>query len=192
MLPFRTIRRAFGRHVSGRRAAVAALVLAAPVLAATSTTASAADPRLLGTFKDWNAFAFEEGGHKVCYISSQPKKKEPVAAKRGDIYVLVTHRPAEKTLDVVSFIIGYTFKKDSETTVDVGGKSFKLFNEGETAWARDAETDKAMAAAMRDAKGKPMVVKGLSSRGTKTTDTYSTDGMAQAYDAINKACDVKR
>lgn len=187
MLPIRTIRRTAG----------AALLLAGPILAAavtmgTVTTASAADPRLLGTFKDWNAFAFDEGGHKVCYLSSQPKKKEPAAAKRGDIYVLVTHRPAEKALDVVSFVVGYPLKKDSESTVDVGGKSFKLFTDGETAWARDADTDKAVTAAMRDAKGKSMVVKGVSARGTKTTDTYSTDGFAQAYDAINQACGVKR
>lgn len=182
MLPFRTIRRAAG----------SALILAGSILVVSATAASAADPRLLGTFKDWNAFAFEESGHKVCYISSQPKKKEPAAAKRGDIYVLVTHRPAEKTLDVVSFIIGYPFKKDADTTVDIAGKSFKLFTDGETAWARDAETDKAITAALRDAKGKPMVVKGTSTRGTRTTDTYSTDGVADAYAAINKACDVKR
>ncbi|WP_246200958.1 invasion associated locus B family protein [Azospirillum brasilense] len=73
-----------------------------------------------------------------------------------------------------------------------GGKSFKLFTDGETAWARDADTDKAVTAAMRDAKGKSMVVKGVSARGTKTTDTYGTDGFAQAYDAINQACGVKR
>ncbi|MFL7900240.1 invasion associated locus B family protein [Azospirillum argentinense] len=187
MLPIRTIRRTAG----------AALLLAGPILAAavtmgTVTTASAADPRLLGTFKDWNAFAFDEGGHKVCYLSSQPKKKEPAAAKRGDIYVLVTHRPAEKALDVVSVVVGYPLKKDSESTLDVAGKSFKLFTDGETAWARDADTDKAVTAAMRDAKGKSMVVKGVSGRGTKTTDTYSTDGFAQAYDAINQACGVKR
>lgn len=148
MLPIRTIRRTAG----------AALLLAGPILAATVATASAADPRLLGTFKDWNAFAFDEGGHKVCYLSSQPKKKEPAAAKRGDIYVLVTHRPAEKALDVVSVVVGYPLKKDSESTLDVAGKSFKLFTDGETAWARDADTDKAVTAAMRDAKGKSMVV----------------------------------
>ncbi|QCO15303.1 hypothetical protein D3869_08725 [Azospirillum brasilense] len=182
MLPIRTIRRTAG----------AALLLAGPILAATVATAAAADPRLLGTFKDWNAFAFDEGGHKVCYMSSQPKKKEPAAAKRGDIHVLVTHRPAEKALDVVSFIVGYPLKKDSESTVEVGGKTFKLFTDGETAWARDADTDKAVTAAMRDAKGKSMLVKGVSGRGTKTTDTYSTDGFAQAYDAINQACGVKR
>lgn len=185
MLPIRAIRR-----TAGATALVPALVLAASLLTAAGS-AAAADPRLLGTFKDWNAFAFEEKGAKVCYISSQPKKKEPAGAKRGDVYVLVTHRPAEKTLDVVSFIAGYPFKKESETVLDVGGKSFKLFTDGETAWARDSDTDKAITAAIRDT-SKPMTVKGISGRGTKTTDTYSLDGATQAYDAINQACNVKR
>lgn len=180
MLQNRTIRGA---------AASAALALTLAVLPA---AVSAAEPKVLGTFKDWNAFSFDEGGHKVCYMSSQPKKKEPAAAKRGNIYVLVTHRPGEKTFDVVSFIVGFGMKKDGDTTVDVNGKNFKLFADNETAWARDADTDKAIVAAMRESKGKPLVMKAVSGRGTKTTDTYSLDGLAEAYKAINDACGVKR
>ncbi|ANC93185.2 hypothetical protein A6A40_11250 [Azospirillum humicireducens] len=176
------------RRLAG--AALAGSVLSALFAAAlTAAPAAAADPRHLGTFKDWNAFAFEEKGQKVCYISSQPKKTEP-KAKRGDIYALVTHRPSEKTLDVVSIIVGYPFKKGSEAEVSVDGKEFKLFTDGETAWARDAEGDRAVTAALRN--GKQMVVKGVSGRGTRTTDTYSLAGVGQAYDAINEACGVKR
>ena len=39
--------------------------------------------------------------------------------------------------------------------------------------------------------GKAMVVKGTSSRGTLTTDTYSLAGFTAAYAAIGKACKVK-
>jgi len=177
MLHFRTV----------RGAAVALLALTA-----LADGALAAEPKVLGTFKDWKAFVFEESGQKVCYMSSQPKKKEPASAKRGDAYLLVTHRPGEKSLDVVSFTVGYPFRKDSEALVDVGSKSFKLFTDGETAWARDAETDKAVVAALRDAKAKSVVMKGTSGRGTGTTDTYSLDGVGEAYGAINQACGVKR
>ncbi|WP_207462538.1 invasion associated locus B family protein [Azospirillum sp. SYSU D00513] len=173
-----------------RRAARAALVLAGPILVALGGTAAAAEPRQLGTFKDWNAFAFEEGGNKVCYVSSQPKKTEPANVRRGNIYALVTHRPAERALDVVSVLIGYPFKEGTEATVEVDRKPFSLFTDGETAWARDAETDKALAAAMRA--GASMTVKGTSSRGTRTTDTYSLAGISQAYEAINEACGLKR
>jgi hypothetical protein len=40
--------------------------------------------------------------------------------------------------------------------------------------------------------GSAMVIKGTSNRGTTTTDTYSLSGTSQAYEAINKACNVKR
>ncbi|WP_377808384.1 invasion associated locus B family protein [Azospirillum sp. A29] len=188
MLLPNAVRRFAGAVFAG---SVVSSILAAGFLAAgvTAAPAAAADPRHLGTFKDWNAFLFEEKGQKVCYISSQPKKSEP-KAKRGDIYTLVTHRPAEKALDVVSVIVGYPFKKGSEAEVSIDGKDFKLFTDGETAWARDADADRAVTAALRN--GKQMVVKGVSGRGTKTTDTYSLAGVGQAYDAINEACAVKR
>lgn len=161
-----------------------AAVAAVTVLA--TAPAGAADPKVLGSFKDWNAFTFDESGKPVCYISSQPQKKEPAGARRGDIYVLVTHRPAEKTLDVVSFIVGYPLRKGSDATVEIDGKSFTLFTDGETAWARDAETDRAIVAAMRA--GSTMVMKGVSQRGTRTTDTYSLAGVSDAHDAIGTAC----
>lgn len=188
MLLPNAVRRIAGAAFAG---SVLSTVFAAGLFASgmAAAPAAAADPRHLGTFKDWNAFVFEEKGQKVCYISSQPKKTEP-KAKRGDIYTLVTHRPAEKALDVVSVIVGYPFKKGSEAEVNIDGKDFKLFTDGETAWARDADGDRAVTTAMRD--GKQMVVKGVSSRGTKTTDTYSLAGVSQAYDAINEACGVKR
>ena len=40
-------------------------------------------------------------------------------------------------------------------------------------------------------RGARLVVKGTSSRGTKTTDTYSLKGFSAAFKAIGKACKVK-
>ncbi|WP_029010323.1 invasion associated locus B family protein [Azospirillum halopraeferens] len=168
-------------------AASATLALALAVL---PNVASAAEPRFLGSFRDWNAFSFDESGQTVCYMSSQPQKKEPGNVRRGDIYALVTHRPAENTFDVVSIIVGYPFRKNSEASIAIDGKDFALFTDGETAWARDAATDRAIVDAMRA--GRNMVVKGVSARGTNTTDTYSLMGVSDAYDALVKACNVKR
>jgi len=39
--------------------------------------------------------------------------------------------------------------------------------------------------------GGELVVKGVSTRGTLTTDTYSLKGFTAAWKAINTACDVK-
>ncbi|WP_158043487.1 invasion associated locus B family protein [Skermanella pratensis] len=166
-----------------------ALCLALATLAS-GTAATAAEPQLIGSFNDWNAFSYDESGQKVCYMSSRPKKDEGNYKQRGDIYVLITHRPAEKSLDVVSVTTGYTYKEKSETIVSIGNQNFKLFTDGDTAWARDEKTDRALVDAIRS--GSAMIVKGTSNRGTATTDTYSLSGTSAAYEAISKACNVKR
>ncbi len=146
---------------------------------------SAADS--IGKFDDWNAFA--EKNRSMCYIGSEPKKAQGKYTKRDDPFVLVTHRPKEKSLGVVSVVAGYVYKKSSEVELIVDKRTFKLFTDGGHAWAYDSKGDKSLVAAMRN--GKKMVVKGTSSRGTKTTDTYSLQGFTAAYTAVNKACKVK-
>ena len=51
---------------------------------------------LIGDFGDWTAFTDGSGKNKVCYIASEPKKETGNYKRRGNVYVLVTHRPAEK------------------------------------------------------------------------------------------------
>ena len=151
--------------------------------------AAGQDKRVIDVFGDWSAFAETPRGGKVCYIGSVPKKEEGDYTERGDIYVLVTHRPAEKSLGVVSIRAGYTYRKGSEVDVTVGEHAFKLFTQSGFAWARDSKADRALVAAMKA--GATMVVEGTSSYGTLTTDTYSLKGFTAAYQAIGKACGVK-
>lgn len=143
----------------------------------------------IGTFKDWSAHAEGKAKSKTCWIYSEPVKDEGKYKKRGRIYMLVTHRPAEKTSNQVQFTAGYTFKKGSSVRVAIGSKKFELFTNGDTAWARSAKDDRALVAAMR--RGANMIVTGQSSRGTRTKDTYSLSGITAAHKAIGKACRVK-
>lgn len=159
------------------------------VVSMMSNAAFASGPRLIGTYGDWSSYVFEENGNKVCYMASQPKKAEGNYTKRGDIFALVTHRPAEGTKNVFSYITGYTYKAGSDVAVMVDGKRFTLFTQGETAWTPDADTDNRLANALR--KGSKLVVKGTSSRGTATIDTFSLNGSGAAHDAIGQACGVK-
>lgn len=145
-------------------------------------------PRLLIEDGDWKAFVLVEGGQKVCYMVSQPTKEEGKYSSRGDIYALVTHRPAEGTNDVFSYIAGYSYKDGAEVKLTIDGRSFKLFTQGDTAWAEDAATDKKISASIRS--GSKLVVQGTSSRGTATTDTFSLKGSGGAYKAISKECGV--
>ena len=154
-----------------------------------SAPAAAQDSRLVDTFGSWSAFVRTEAGKKVCYMGSVPEKEKGKYERRGDTFVLVTHRPAEKRFGVVSVEAGYTYKEGSEVTVLIGGQGYSMFTSGAVAWARDAKTDRALVAAMK--RGLEMVVKGTSSRSTLTEDAYSLAGFTAAHAAIAKACGVK-
>ena len=143
----------------------------------------------LGDFGDWSAFRFSEDGNKSCYIASQPAKAEGNYTRRGDIYALVTHRPAENRRDEVNVIIGYTFQVNSFVDVTIGGQTFKLFTKDDGAWTTNSDEDRRLVQAM--IQGNRMVVKGTSSRGTLTTDTYSLKGFTAAYRKINDVCGVE-
>lgn len=162
--------------------------LTAMATIALSTNANAQAPELIGNYGDWAAYSFTENGNKVCYMVSQPKKAEGNYSKRGDVFALVTHRPGEKTKNVFSYITGYTYKSGSDVTVDVNNTKFTLFTQNDMAWTPDQSSDDRITDAIR--KGSNMIVKGTSSRGTLTTDTFSLKGSGGAHDAINKACGV--
>ena len=144
----------------------------------------------LGTFGDWVGFKGSEAGKPLCYLSAEPQKSTGDYTKRGPVYAIITHRPAEKSIGVVSFQAGYTLKDSDPVSVTIDAKtSFSLFAAGEFAWTREAADDKALVAAMRA--GSVLVVKGTSARGTATTDTYSLSGFTAAMKAIDTACGVK-
>lgn len=149
-------------------------------------SAQASEPKLIGTYSDWSAYVFTENGQKVCYMASQPKKAEGNYTRRGDIFAIVTHRPAENTKNVFSYVTGYSYKDGSNVQVTVNGQKFELFTQDETAWAPDPQTDNAIAGSIR--KGSKLIVSGVSARDTKTKDTFSLRGSSAAHDAISQEC----
>lgn len=151
-----------------------------------SSPVQASEPRLIGTFGSWSAYVFLENNNKVCYMAAKPQKAEGKYSSRGDIFALITHRPAEGSKNVFSYATGYPYKDNSEATVSIGGRSFSLFTQDDMAWAPDPAQDNALAEAIKA--GSSMVVKGTSTRGTLTTDTFSLSGSSKAYDTISKEC----
>ncbi len=139
---------------------------------------------------DWQAVKETENGKPVCVMSAEPTKSVGKYTRRGTVLAIISHRPSEKRIGEVGFQQGYTLKKDVEATATIDGKtSFKLFGQGGYAWSYDSDADKAIINAMKA--GNKMVVKGTSSRGTLTTDTYSLSGFTAVYNALNKGCGVK-
>ena len=158
----------------------------AAALAMAGTSAFAQGDGPLGNFRDWSAFAQGAGAARTCYIGSVPKKEEGKYTRRGDVRAWVAIRPAEKVAGEVSLEAGYPYKDGRDAEVTIDGKAFRLFTQGENAWAYDAKGDRALVAAMKA--GRDMVVEGTSRRGTLTTDTYSLSGFTAAYNAAAKAC----
>lgn len=139
---------------------------------------------------DWAVYDQKENGNIVCVMSSEPIKSAGKYTKRGQIYLIIAHRPSEQRYNELSFQAGYTFKKASAVAVTIDGKNkFSLLGNQGHAWTIDVETDEKMIKAMRA--GSTLVIKGISSRGTKTTDTFSLSGFTAAIKSINKTCKVK-
>ena len=158
-----------------------ALVLVVPF-----KSADAGEQRLVAAFEAWETYVFTENGSKVCYMASQPGNATGNYTKRGDPFALITHRPADNTRDVFSYIAGYPYKSGSEAKLKIDDQEFILFTQDETAWAADSETDHKIAEAIKN--GKTMVVTGTSAKGTLTTDTYSLKGSTSAYKKISEEC----
>lgn len=170
------------------------LILAAIVSAGVGLASAEAfaEQKTLGTYGEWTAFTDKENGKPLCYIGSAPKKAEGAYTSRGATYVLVSIRPAETSSGVVTVEAGYSYKPDSKVNVDIDGTKYELYTRNRNndskgdAWAVGDDGDKALIATMKA--GKSMIVKGTSSRGTLTTDTYSLSGFTAAYNAIDQAC----
>jgi invasion protein IalB len=86
----------------------------------------------------------------------------------------------------VSVIVGYPQKPGHDATAAIGSANFTMYTQNDGAWVKNAAEEAQMVDAMR--KGADLVVKSESGRGTKTTDTYSLKGIAQALDKVAEEC----
>ncbi|WP_448028779.1 invasion associated locus B family protein [Bradyrhizobium liaoningense] len=156
--------------------------------ASPAAVAGGAEPTLIGQFGTWGAYSATPNGKKVCFALAKPSssKTNPPNRPRDPAYAFVSTRPAEKVNNEVSVMIGYALKPGSESTVEVGGASFAMYTQGDGLWIKNAAEEERMVEAMR--KSADLVVKGVSAKGTETTDTFSLKGLAQALDKIAHDC----
>ena len=145
-------------------------------------------PTLLGQYGDWGAYTASPGGKKLCFAIAKASTSEtdPPGKSRNPPYLFVSTRPADKVNNELSITIGYPFKPASEATVDVGSSSFALYTQQDGAWIKNATEETHLVDAMRTAQN--AVVKGMSARGTHSTDTFSLRGFAQALDRSDQDC----
>jgi hypothetical protein len=153
-----------------------------------AAVAGGAEPTLIGQFGTWGAYSAAPNGKKVCFALAKPSssKTNPPNRPRDPAYAFVSTRPAEKVNNEVSVMIGYALKPGSESSVEVGGAAFAMYSQGDGLWIKNAAEEERMVEAMR--KSADLVVKGVSAKGTETTDTFSLKGLAQALDRISQDC----
>ena len=86
----------------------------------------------------------------------------------------------------VSVIVGYPQKPGHDATAAIGSSTYAMYTQNDGAWVKNAAEEPQMVEIMR--RGSDFVVKSESARGTKTTDTYSLKGIAQALDRVAEEC----
>lgn len=144
----------------------------------------------VGANTDWSVFV--QDNPTQCWVVSAPKETvntrdgRVVAARRGDIRLFVSYWPQSEKRAEVSFTGGYPFAELSRVEIEIGSEKFLLFTDGELAWADTPADDAKIVSAMK--RGSEAVVSGISSRGTKTRDTFSLLGFTASIEDAEARC----
>ena len=157
----------------------AGLICAAP-------SAHAQTPKLLKAFDDWQVFVHEAKDEKVCFAVSAPKEMTPKGVNRGLVYLYLTTWAKDGVRNEFSVKIGYTLKSESTPVVTVGSDQFQLYPKDDKAFMRDPAEERKLIESMR--KASDLNVKGVSARGTETTDKYSLKGLGAALAHVEASC----
>ena len=128
---------------------------------------------------NWN---FEKE-NDYCYIGSLPVNSDiPEGKKRGDVYILV-YRINNNPETIIQINSGYPYKNEESVNVKIDKNNYEFYANEDSAWTNK---DKEVVFAMK--KGVKLTVSGISSRGTKTVDTYTLNGFTAAYNKLTKDC----
>jgi invasion protein IalB len=152
----------------------------------TAAAGAGAQPTLLGQYADWGAYTASPEGRKVCFTLAKPKSSttNPAGRKRDPAFVFISTRPSENVRNEISIVIGYSFKGDA--TAEVGPTKFAMYTQNDGAWIKNVAEEARLIEAMR--KGADLTIRGTSTRGTGSTDTYSLKGLVQAMDRVAQEC----
>ncbi len=179
------------RDITSQKLVVLAMVLSVGVLA--WPTPAQAKPTRVGTYQHWRVFTEGDGANKQCYAVSEPHKKQPAGAQRGEIFLSITHRPGDHIRNEPSVRVGYPMSPTVDPIAEIDGRSFRFFSGSqaktdalEWAWLESPEQTEALIAEMK--KGNQLDFTAQSQRGTLTRDSYSLLGFTRALSALDKAC----
>lgn len=135
---------------------------------------------------DWTLYGADDGGGRLCFISTQPFDTKPDTATRQAIHFYISAWPKDGVKTEVSVRFATPLRKASEPTVTIGPTAFKMFVKDDKAFIADATAELKLIDAMK--KGSKMLVEAVSARGTANSDLYSLAGFTQALQALTTKC----
>jgi hypothetical protein len=170
-----------------------------PAAPAPAQPPASAAPRQLGNYDGWLAAEAGAGATRVCYLIGRPVKVEskPAGARRADPNLSVAHYPGVNKSNEITWFAGYPLRDGGAMEIEIGRVKVPLSNleqpGSDRAWTREDAANKTAIDAMRAAPPRATaLVRGVSTRGTETTDTYNLTGFARALADIDRACNVRR
>ncbi len=168
-------------------------VFACSALCLALTGPAAAEPaNLLGVFGNWSAYTTGTGSSQTCYALSKPRATRPAGTKRSATYLMISDWPSRKVKAEPQIVYGYQVKENGVAALAVGNDKFSFFtrNNGKegSSWLQQLGDNDRLIDAMHN--GVSAVATGTSSRGTKTSDTYSLAGFNDALTKIHAACSM--
>ena len=146
------------------------LVFAAPVEARET----------IGVYKSWGAF--RDAAPSRCYAIARPAK----AGGRSGGWASVATWPGRGLRSSLHIRLSRRRDRSAPETLTVGERRFELTANSVDAWAADAPSDRAIAAAIRS--GRSMSVEAVAEGGRPFADVYVLAGAATAIDAAALGC----
>jgi len=168
-------------------------IFAATGLSLAVALPAAAEPaNLLGVFDNWSAYSSGSGSSMTCYALSKPRASQPKTAKRGAIYLMVSDWPYRKVKAEPQIVYGYQAKEGGVAALGIGPDKFTFFirNAGKdgSGWLQQLSDNPRLISVMQD--GVLAVAQGTTTKGLKTSDTYSLAGFNDALAKIHSVCQM--
>lgn len=147
---------------------------------------SAQGTRVVKKFSAWTLYAHQGPPGDICFITSQPRETKPAEVQRGRAYFYVSSWTKDGIRSQVSVLLGYELEDQSDITIRIGNRRFKLFAKDDKAFVSDATQELQLIDAMK--RGNFMTVIAKTKDGTQTSDTYSLIGATAAVNSLNSGC----
>lgn len=133
----------------------------------------------LGVYSNWGAFRDDDG--KRCYAIAKPRSD-----RKSGSYASLGSWPGRNIRNQLHIRLSSPARAGASARLTVGGETFELATKGRDAWAKDAQMDATIAAALRSAAR--MSVSAQSATGGRINDRYALEGVATAMDASVVGC----